>query len=131
MKHYAFDVPESSIIYADKAYHDYAIEDLLQEAAYIHLLPMRKKNAKRALPQEILFVQHYHRKRLETVGSLIEQRLPKVIHAVTSQGFELKVALFVVAYSLDCYIDLQVATWVALSGATSDPGTTACALRSQ
>ena len=51
-------------------------------------------------------MQHYHRKRLETVGSLIEQRLPKVIHAVTSQGFELKVALFVVAYSLDCYIDL-------------------------
>jgi len=67
---------------------------------------MRKKNAKRALPQEIVFVQHYHCKRLEMVGSLIEQRLPKVIHAITSQGFELKVALFVVAYSLDCYIDL-------------------------
>ena len=32
--------------------------------------------------------------------------VPKSIHAVTSQGFELKVALFVVAYSLDCYIDL-------------------------
>jgi len=67
---------------------------------------MRKKNAKRALPQEIVFVRHYHRKRLETVGSLIAQRLPKVIHIVTSQGFELKVALFVIAYSLDCYIDL-------------------------
>jgi hypothetical protein len=67
---------------------------------------MRKKNTKRALPQEIVFVQHYHRKRSETVGSLIEQRLPKSIHAVTSQGFEWKVALFVVAYSLDCYIDL-------------------------
>ena len=78
----------------------------MQEAAHLHLLPIRKKNAKRALPQEIVFVQHYHRKRLETVGSLIEQRLPQSIHAVTSQGFELKVALFVVAYSLDCYIDL-------------------------
>src|ERR671938_451420 len=52
---------------------------------------MRKKNTKRALPQEIVFVQHYHRKRIETVGSLIEQRLPKSIHAVTSEGFELKV----------------------------------------
>jgi hypothetical protein len=40
---------------------------------------------------------------IETVGSLIEQIWPKSIHAVTSQGFELKVALFVVAYSLSCY----------------------------
>ena len=67
---------------------------------------MRKKNAQRALPQYLAFVQHNHRKRIETTGSLIEQRLPKSIHAGTSQGFELKVALFVVAYSLDCYIGL-------------------------
>jgi hypothetical protein len=40
---------------------------------------------------------------IETAGSLIEQMLPKSIHAVTPQGFELKVALFVVAYSLSCY----------------------------
>jgi hypothetical protein len=26
------------------------------------------------------------------------------IHAVTAEGFELKVALFVVAYSIDCYL---------------------------
>jgi hypothetical protein len=43
---------------------------------------------------------------VETAGSLIEQLLPKSIHAVTSQGFELKVALFVIAYSLDCYLKL-------------------------
>ena len=54
----------------------------------------------------VVFVQHDHRKRIETAGSLIEQRFPKSIHAVTSQGFELKVALFVVAYSLDCYLNL-------------------------
>jgi hypothetical protein len=106
LKHYAFDLPEESIIYADKAYNDYEIEDLLKEVDHIHLLPMRKKNSQRAVPQYISFVQHYHRKRIETAGSLIEQRLPKSIHAVTSKGFELKVALFVVAYSLDCYIDL-------------------------
>jgi hypothetical protein len=106
LKHYTFDLPEESIIYADKAYNDYEIEDLLKEVAHIQLLPIRKKNSKRVLPQEIVFVPHYHRKRIETAGSLIEQRLPKSIHAVTSQGFELKVALFVVAYSLDCYINL-------------------------
>jgi len=32
--------------------------------------------------------------------------LPKSIHAVTSQGFELKVALFVIASSLNCYLNL-------------------------
>jgi hypothetical protein len=48
----------------------------------------------------------YHRKMVETAGSLIEQLLPKSMHAVTSQGFELKVALFVIAYSLNCYLNL-------------------------
>src|SRR5262249_30904367 len=106
LKYYTFDVPGESLIYADKAYNDYEIEDLLKEVDHIHLLPIRKKNSKRAYPQCVSFVQHYYRKRIETAGSLIEQRLPKSIHAVTSQGFELKVALFVVAYSLNCYIDL-------------------------
>ena len=67
---------------------------------------MRKKNSQRRLPADVSFVQHYHRKMIETTGSLIEQMLPKSIHAVTSQGFELKVALFVIAYSLNCYITL-------------------------
>jgi hypothetical protein len=40
---------------------------------------MRKKNSKRALPPYIAFVQSYHRKRVETAGSLIEQLLPKSI----------------------------------------------------
>ena len=100
LKYYAYELPDGSIIYADRAYNDYEIEDLLNEVEHIQLLPMRKKNSKRALPPEISFVQHYHRKRVETAGSLIEQMLPKSIHAVTSQGLELKVALFVVAYSL-------------------------------
>ena len=31
---------------------------------------------------------------------------PKSLHAVSAQGFELKVALFVLAYSFDCYLKL-------------------------
>jgi hypothetical protein len=106
LKCYAYDLPENSIIYADRAYNDYDIEDLLQEIEPIFLVPMRKKHSKRQLPACVSFVQHYHRKMIETAGSLIEQMLPKSIHAVTSQGFELKVALFVIAYSLNCYISL-------------------------
>ena len=106
LKSYAYTLPDGAIIYADKAYNDYEIEDLLQEVEHIHLLPMRKKNSKRALSPSISFVQSYHRKRVETAGSLIAQLFPKSIHAVTSQGFELKVALFVIASSLNCYLNL-------------------------
>jgi hypothetical protein len=106
LKCYAYDLPENSIIYADRAYNDYEIEDLLKEIDHIFLVPMRKKNSKRQLPASVSFVQHYHRKMIETAGSLIAQMLPKSIHAVTSQGFELKVALFVIAYSLNCYLNL-------------------------
>src|SRR5215813_15404061 len=96
----------ASIIYADKAYNAYEIEDLLKEVDHIHLLPMRKKNSTRALSPSVTFVQSYYRKRVETAGSQIEQLLPKSIHAVTSQGFELKVALFVIASSLNSYANL-------------------------
>jgi Transposase DDE domain len=106
LKYYSYTLPDGSIIYADRAYNDYEIEDLLKEVAHIQLIPMRKKNSKRGLPPYVSFVQHYHRKRVETAGSLLEQMFPKSVHAVTSQGFELKVALFVIAYSLNCYLNL-------------------------
>jgi len=106
LKYYAYELPDGSIIYADKAYNDYEIEDLLQEVDHIQLIPIRKKNSKRALPPYISFVQRYHRKRVETAGSLIAQLLPKSIHAVTPQGFALKVALFVIASSLNSYLNL-------------------------
>jgi hypothetical protein len=106
LKYYAYELPDGSIIYADKAYNDYEIEDLLQEVDHIQLLPIRKKNSKRALSPSVSFVQGYYRKRVETAGSLITQLLPKSIHAVTAQGFELKVALFVIASSLNCYLNL-------------------------
>jgi DDE family transposase len=106
LKYYAYELPDGSIIYADKAYNDYEIEDLLKDIDHIQLLPMRKKNSKRAVSPSLSFVQSYYRKRVETAGSLIEQLLPKSIHAVTSQGFELKVALFVIASSLNGYLNL-------------------------
>jgi hypothetical protein len=99
---FQFNVPEGSHVYADKAYSDYAMEDVLREASHIYLYPIRKQNSKRTLPPSIAYVQHYYRKRIETVGSLIERMLPKTMHAVTAAGFELKVFLFILAYSLNC-----------------------------
>jgi Transposase DDE domain len=102
LKSFQLDLPEDSWIDTDKAYNDYDLEDLLLDAAAIQLCPMRKKNSKRAVPPWITYVQHYYRKKIETVGSLIERLLPKSIHAVTAAGFELKVFLFVLAYSINC-----------------------------
>lgn len=97
---YNFDVPEHSLILGDKAYNDYTSEDLMKEANVI-LLPFRKKNSLRPLPPFVFYFQSTLRKVVETTGSLLERLLPKSIHAVTAKGFELKVALFVVACSIN------------------------------
>lgn len=100
LKNFAFDLPEGATIYGDKAYNEYLTEDLLQEAAQITLLPLRKKNSKRQVEAFVAYVQHYYRKTVETVGSELERLLPKSIHATSARGFELKVFLFVLAHSL-------------------------------
>ena len=50
---------------------------------------------------------NYYRKSVEATASLIERLLPRSIHAVTPQGFELKVVLFVVATSINQYEPTQ------------------------
>jgi hypothetical protein len=102
LKMYKFDLPEGSLVTGDKAYTDYAFEDLLEEAQ-IDLQPLRKKNSKRPLPPWITYLLTCYRKVIETTGSLIEQLLPKHIHAVTARGFELKLAIFVLATSFNFF----------------------------
>ncbi|MBK7454551.1 MAG: IS982 family transposase [Anaerolineales bacterium] len=97
---YNFDVPENSFITGDKAYNDYTIEDVMREAG-IELMPLRKKNSLRPVPAYMTYFQASIRKIVETTGSLIERLLPKSIHAVTAKGFEIKVALFVLASSVN------------------------------
>ncbi len=100
LHHYAFDIPSDSTIYADRGYNNYAFEDDLLVTDGITFLPMRKSNSKRPLPPWVRFLQHTHRKIVETTGSLITRHFPKSIHAVHSIGFELKVVLFVLAFSI-------------------------------
>lgn len=104
LKVFPFALPENSVVYADKAYTDYEVEDLLLDAEKIHLSAMRKSNSRRPVPAYVQFVQHYKRKIIETSGSLISQFLPKSIHAVTSSGFELKIMLFVLALSVNLWV---------------------------
>lgn len=94
-----FDLPAGSLIYGDKAYNWYLLEDLLAELD-IQLSPIRKKNSKRKLPPWEEYLQARGRKMVETAASNVERLLPKHIHAVTPAGFELKVVLFILASSL-------------------------------
>jgi len=95
-----FDLPTGAQIIGDKAYNDYELEDVLHEAE-LYLLPLRKRNSKRPVPPWLHYLQAHYRKAVETAGGLLERLLPKHIHAVTAQGFELKVVLFVVALSFN------------------------------
>jgi hypothetical protein len=95
-----FDLPAGAQVYADKAYNVYWIEDLLAEADCC-FSPMRKSNSKRPDPPWVRYLQAHHRKHIETANSQLERMLPKHIHAVTAQGFETKMALFVLALSIN------------------------------
>ena len=101
-KQFDLDLPVGSRIHADRAYNDYGEEDLLLEAAGIVLQPQRKKNSKRPLPlcQEFLFKPV--RQQVEIAFSQITNLFPRHIHAVTPDGFVLKVVCFLLAYSLRC-----------------------------
>jgi hypothetical protein len=79
---------------------DYGFEDDLIEAALIRLLVMRKKNSQRPHPGWLAYWCQYHRKRVETTFSQLTERLARSIHAVTPRGFELKVFLTVLVFSL-------------------------------
>jgi hypothetical protein len=103
LKWYNFDLPEGAKLTGDKAYNDYDVEDVINSAG-ISFIPLRKKNSKRTVPPWVHYLRSSYRKLIETTGSLIEQLLPKHIHAVTAKGFELKVALFVLACSINYLI---------------------------
>lgn len=96
------DLPHGSTLHADRAYNDYAEEDYLHAAAAITLQPLRKKNSKRALPAWLEFLSKPVRQRIETTFSQVTNCFPKHIHAVTAQGFVLKVICFLLAFSIRC-----------------------------
>jgi hypothetical protein len=100
LKVFSFDLPEGAKVTGDKAYTDYVVEDVMNEAN-VALCSLRKSNSKRPVPPYIHYLVSSYRKMVETTGSLIEQLLPKHIHAVTARGFETKVALFVLACSIN------------------------------
>lgn len=95
------ELPEGSIICADKAYTDYHYQDLLKEVG-LHLKSQRKKNSKRPMPAWEEFLSKPIRQYIETVFSKLSAMFSRKIHAVTPRGFELKIVCFLLAFSIQC-----------------------------
>jgi hypothetical protein len=95
------DLPQGSCLYADAGYTCYEVEDLLKECDQVQLYCCRKSNSKRKDEPHMAFLKEHYRKRIETTFSGITSFFPKKIHAVTPEGFILKLILFIFAYTLN------------------------------
>lgn len=96
-----FQVAPESSIYMDAGYTDYGAEDDAWEAEAIRLMVARKCNSKRKDEPHIGFLKGAMRKQVETVISELKAKMLRNIHAVTQEGFVLKVNLFVIAFAFD------------------------------
>jgi hypothetical protein len=94
------NLPQGSEIMADSAYTDYDLEEMLAHDG-IRLLAARKNNSKRALNPCREYLITVQRKRIETTFSDIAKLMPKSIHAVTREGFIIKLIAFIWAYTLN------------------------------
>jgi hypothetical protein len=94
------NVPDDSNLYADRGYCDYTFEDTLEEMDAVHVIAARKSNSTRPHPGHVGYLCQVIRKRVETTFSALAEHFARSIHAVTSRGFELKVFLTVLAYSI-------------------------------
>ncbi|WP_066377014.1 IS982 family transposase [Anabaena sp. CA = ATCC 33047] len=100
------NLPPGSQVYADCAYLDYTVEDVLLETEQISMQVIRKSNSKRQDPPWIQYIKQSIRHYIETVFSGITSYFQKSIHAVTYEGFLLKVQAFIFAYTLkQAFID--------------------------
>lgn len=94
-------LPAEASIYGDSAYLDYALEDRTFERKCILLKIQRKSNSKRIDTLEQKNEKLKMRKRIETTISDIKKLFPRTIHAVTLEGFLIKLTLFVFGLQLN------------------------------
>lgn len=94
-------LPENSELIGDSGYTDYLFEDLFEEQEKIKLLIARKKNSLRGDSLSLKLFKQMTRHQIESTFSAIVRSFPYRIHAVTPQGFVLKIILFVAAYTFN------------------------------
>lgn len=87
-----------AILFGEKAYTNYSLEDDLLEMAGITLLLKRRNNLKRQHSGAQEYILATTRDYIETIFSSIVSRMPRYIRARTEKGFCLKVLFFIIAY---------------------------------
>jgi hypothetical protein len=92
---------QGSRLYCDAAYTNYKVADLLAEQEGIALKTSRKSHAKRKDQPWEVYLKEQIRKGIETTFSQIKARMPRSIHATSTEGFLLKTALFVRAFAFE------------------------------
>ena len=88
------DLPEGAELHMDRGYESHLYEDLLREARGIVPMVIR-----RYVPW-LQYLAVVGRRVVETVGGMLHAMFPRRIHAVTQEGFAIKVLSFVLAHNL-------------------------------
>jgi hypothetical protein len=94
-------LPPEASLYGDSAYTDYGLEDIALERKCVLLKIQRKSNAKRIDTLEQKNEKLKMRKRVETTISDIKKMFPRTIHAITLEGFLIKLTLFIFGLQLN------------------------------
>jgi hypothetical protein len=86
--------PEGAGLHMDRGYESHLCEDLLREAQGIVPMVIR-----RYVPW-LQYLAIVGRRVVETAGGMLHAMFPRRIHAVTQEGFAIKVLSFVLAHNL-------------------------------
>lgn len=93
-------LPAESSLYADSAYTDYKMEAAALRNKCVLIKAQRKGNSKRPDTNDIRKEKLKMRKRVEVTISDIKKLFPRTIHAVTLDGFIIKITLFIFGLQL-------------------------------
>jgi hypothetical protein len=94
------DIPPQASIFGDNAFENHDLEDNSGQMDEIEWEVTRKKNTTRGDIYQIKLWKQMIRRKIESVFSAISARLPKTIHAVTADGFNIKTFMFIFSYTL-------------------------------
>jgi hypothetical protein len=98
-------LPPEASIYGDSAYTNYKIEDSIKAEKALLLRIQRKGNTKRPDNAQQTEEKLKMRKRVETTISDIKKLFPRTIHAVTLNGFLIKLICFICVEQLNHFFD--------------------------
>ncbi len=99
------NLPKGSKIYGDSAYLDYEHQDRVEEIEGVRIVAEPKSNSLRAIDLHDFVNLKHIRKFIEGAFGVISRLMPRKIHAVTPEGFEIKVVGFLVAAATNFLIN--------------------------